>query len=80
MVERHILDGDFAILDYNTAAKPGDVVAALIDNESTLKVLVKDHGKSFLRAANSEYKEIIPAHELAIQGVMVGLVRSCRRK
>lgn len=80
MVEKHILDGDIAILDHGKPAKPGDVVAALIDNDSTLKVLVKERGKTFLRAANPKYKDLLPASELMIQGVMIGLVRSCGRK
>lgn len=79
MIEKHILDGDIAVLEHGKPAKPGDVVAALIDNESTLKVLVKERGKAFLRAANSKYKDIIPAQELVIQGVLVGLIRSCGR-
>ena len=78
MIEKHILDGDIAILEHNTSVKAGDVVAALIDNESTLKVLVKERGKAFLRAANRKYKDMIPAQELVIQGVLVGLIRSCR--
>lgn len=80
MIEKHILDGDIAILDHGTPARTGDVVAALIDNESTLKVLVKERGKAFLRAANSRYKDLVPATELVIQGVMIGLLRSCRSK
>ena len=41
MVGRHIVDGDVALLEYGREARPGDVVAALIDGESTLKVLVE---------------------------------------
>lgn len=78
MIEKHILNGDIAVLEHGKTAKPGDVVAALIDNESTLKVLLKERGKAFLRAANSKYKDMIPAQELVIQGVLVGLIRSCR--
>jgi repressor LexA len=78
MIEKHILDGDFAILDQGKTARCGDVVAALIDNESTLKVFVTERGKTFLRAANPKYNDLIPAAELVIQGVLVGLVRGAR--
>jgi repressor LexA len=77
MIDKHIMDGDVAILE-TKEPKPGDVVAALIDSESTLKVLVKERGKAFLRAANPKYKDLIPASELVIQGVLVGLVRRCQ--
>jgi hypothetical protein len=46
----HILDGDVAIPEHISTAKPGDIVAALIDNKSTLKVLVKERGRTFLSA------------------------------
>ncbi|NIP77225.1 MAG: repressor LexA, partial [Xanthomonadales bacterium] len=56
----------------------GDVVAALIDNESTIKTFLRDRGKPYLRAENPKYPKLIPATELVIQGVMVALVRKWR--
>jgi repressor LexA len=76
MTGRHILDGDCVILDKNRPARPGDVVAALIDQESTLKTFAFERGHPVLRAENPRYPTLIPATDLAIQGVMVGLVRS----
>lgn len=75
MIGRHILDGDYVIVDRTRTPKPGDVVAALIDNESTLKTFVTENGVPCLRAENPQYPTLIPASELTIQGVMVGLVR-----
>jgi repressor LexA len=75
MIGRHILDGDLVIVDRGRTPRPGDVVAALIDNESTLKTLVVEDGRPCLRAENPNYRDLIPANELMIQGVMVGLVR-----
>jgi repressor LexA len=75
MVGKHILEGDHVILDGGGRPKPGDVVAALIDNESTLKTLVMHKGKPCLRAENPSYPKLIPASHLVIQGVMVGLIR-----
>ena len=56
----------------------GDVVAALIDNESTLKTYLTERGKPFLRAENPKYPKMFPANELMIQGVMVALIRKRR--
>ena len=75
MIGRHILDGDIVILDQGRTPRSGDVVAALIDRESTLKTFVVSGGKPHLRAENPRYPKLIPAEELIIQGVMVGLVR-----
>jgi repressor LexA len=80
MIGRHILDGDLLILEHGMTPRTGDVVAALIDNESTLKTFVLNRGKPSLRAENPRYPDLIPASELVIQGVMVALVRKGRRK
>ncbi len=79
MIGRHILDRDVVILEHGITPKTGDVVAALIDNESTLKTFLLQRGKSFLRAENPKYPDLIPAAELMIQGVMVALIRKAAR-
>ena len=75
MIGKHIVDGDAVVLEHGLTPKTGDVVAALIDNESTLKTFVLNRGQPFLRAENPRYPDLIPAGELVIQGVMVALVR-----
>ena len=78
MIGRHIVDGDVVVVEHGQTPRHGDVVAALIDGESTLKTFVADKGKPQLRAENPKYPRLIPAGELVIQGVMVALIR--RRK
>jgi len=80
MIGRHILDGDLVILEHGMTPRTGDAVAALIDNESTLKTFVLNRGKPYLRAENPRYPDLIPASELVIQGVMVALIRKGRMK
>ncbi len=75
MIGRHIVDGDIAIIDRARTPKQGDVVAALIDRESTLKTLEFENGRPYLRAENPLYLNLHPSHELLTQGVMVALVR-----
>ena len=75
MIGKHILPGDYVILEHGKTPKAGDVVAALIDNESTLKTYVTERGKPFLKSENPKFPKQVPAGELVIQGVMVGLVR-----
>lgn len=76
MTGRYIADGDFVICEHGREPREGDIVAALIDNESTLKTYVKSRGKPYLKAENPDYPALIPAAELVIQGVVVGLVRN----
>jgi repressor LexA len=78
MIGKHIVDGDFAIFEHGVTPRPGDTVAALIDNESTLKTYLTERGKPFLKAENPKYPKLIPAAELVIQGVMVALMRKRR--
>lgn len=75
MIGRQIAEGDYVILDKNRIAKSGDVVAALVDGQSTLKTFVRQGDKVYLRPENPKYKNIIPAEEAMIQGVMVLLIR-----
>lgn len=79
MIGRHILEGDIVVLEHGKTPRDGDVVAALIDNESTLKTFVLERGKSpHLRAENPRYPKLVPVGELVIQGVMIGLIRKVK--
>ncbi|HAT59407.1 MAG TPA: repressor LexA, partial [Opitutae bacterium] len=74
MIGAHIQEGDVVVLEYREP-RDGDVVAALIDGETTLKRFVLDNGRPFLKAENPAYPDLIPAMELIVQGVMVALTR-----
>ncbi|WP_395741706.1 LexA family protein [Prosthecobacter sp.] len=75
MINAGIHDGDVVILDFERQVKNRDIVAALIDGDSTLKRYVVQRGKPFLKAENPAFPALIPAQELVIQGVMVALFR-----
>jgi repressor LexA len=75
MIDAHIVDGDLVILEDRKDVQNGDIVAALIDGETTLKRYVTEHGRPYLKAENPLYPNLVPARELRIQGVMVSLVR-----
>ncbi len=75
MIDASILDGDTVFLTPREP-RPRDIVAALIDGESTLKRFLIQRGRAFLRAENPRYPDLLPAQELTIQGVMVGLLRT----
>jgi repressor LexA len=78
MVGKHILSGDIVLLEHGPEPRNGEVVAALVDGESTLKTFVRKNGKPFLKAENPKYPNLIPAQELMIQGVFRALIRKAR--
>lgn len=75
MIDANIVDRDIVFLTPREP-RPQDIVAALIDGESTLKRYLVQRGKPFLRAENPRYADLLPANELVIQGVMIGLLRT----
>ena len=78
MIGRHVLDGDVVVLEHGPDPRNGQIVAALIDGESTLKTYVVRGGKPYLKAENPKYPDLIPAQELMIQGVFKALIRKAK--
>ncbi|HEX7578124.1 MAG TPA: transcriptional repressor LexA [Verrucomicrobiae bacterium] len=78
MIGRHILDGDFVVLEHGPEPRNGQIVAALIDGASTLKTFVLKSGRPYLKAENPKYPDLIPAQELMIQGVFKALIRRAK--
>lgn len=74
MINAQIADGDLVIVQ-KRQPREGDIVAALIDGEVTLKRYVIVDRRPRLVAENPRYRDLIPAADLQIQGVMIGLIR-----
>jgi repressor LexA len=76
MIEDHILEGDYVILRMQSTANPGDIVAALIEEDVTLKRFYP-HGQEIeLRPANQRLQPLqLPADAVRILGKMTGLIR-----
>ncbi len=58
MIEGGILDGDIAIIRQQNTASNGDIVAALLEDEATLKVFSKTGSSLKLLPMNRAYKPI----------------------
>ena len=78
MIGRHVLDGDIVVLEHGPEPRHGEMVAALIDGESTLKTFLRRNNKPYLKAENPKYPDLIPAEELMIQGVFKALIRRAK--
>lgn len=78
MIEVGILDGDLVVIEQRDHARNGEIVVALIKgNEATLKRLKNNHdGTITLLPENSSLAAMTyPAAQVAIQGVLVSLLR-----
>lgn len=77
MIEDHIQDGDLVICESRQSARNGEMVVALVDDESaTLKYFFHEGGKIRLEPANAAMKSIIvDAGRVRVQGSVIGVVR-----
>jgi len=76
MVDAEIYDGDMVVVEPRDP-QDGDIVAALIDGETTLKRFIQKNGEPpYLKAENKFYPELYPINDLTVQGVAKAVVRS----
>lgn len=75
MIEDHIQDGDYVVVDPHREPRNGDPVVALIEGqEATLKRFYREPNRIRLQPANSELEPIF-TRDLEVQGVVVGVLR-----
>lgn len=78
MVDAGIHAGDVVIVEKRTAADAGQIVVAIVDNEFTVKRLVRERGQFVLKPENKAYPTIRPKGDLELFGVVVGQFRKYR--
>jgi repressor LexA len=78
MIEDHLCDGDFVIIERRESARNGDQVVALLDTgEATLKRYYKEGHRIRLQPANSSMEpRYVEADRCRVQGVVIGVLRS----
>lgn len=77
MIEEGILHGDIAVIKHQAQASNGQIVVAVIDNETTLKKFFKKAKQVELHPANSTMSPIIVRDkECEIRGILAGLIRT----
>lgn len=74
MVEAAICDGDWVVVRQQPTANNGDIVAALIDGEATVKTFKRRNGKVWLLPANAAYDPIVGDHATVL-GKVVSVLR-----
>lgn len=78
MIDDHICDGDYILVEGTNTAEKGDIVVALIEGtDATLKRFFREaNGKVRLQPANSQMDPVIlPAQRVKIQGRVIGVLR-----
>ncbi len=78
MIDDHICDGDYILVEGSDTASNGDIVVALIEGtDATLKRYFREpSGKVRLQPANAQMKAILlPGREVKIQGQVIGVLR-----
>ena len=78
MIEDHLCDGDFVVIERRETARNGEQVVALLDTgEATLKRFFKEGSKIRLQPANATMEpRIVDANRVRIQGVVIGVLRT----
>ena len=79
MIEDGIFDGDYIFVKKQSDARDGEIIAAMVDGEATVKRLYREGDRIRLQPANSTMEPIyVHAHEArdtAILGRVVGVYR-----
>ena len=76
MIGEGIYDGDWVVVERRERAETGEMVVALIGDEATLKRFYPEGERVRLQPSNPAMSAFyVPASELRIQGIVVGLMR-----
>ncbi len=75
MIEAGIFEDDWVVVRQQAAAENGDIVAALLDEEATVKTLKRRDGHQWLLPQNRHYEPIL-GDEATIMGKVVTVLRS----
>ncbi len=74
MVDAAICDGDWVVIRQQNVADNGDIVAAMIDGEATVKTFKRTGGQVWLMPHNPAF-DPIPGNDAAILGKVVTVIR-----
>ncbi len=75
MIDAAICDGDWVVVRQQATAENGDIVAAMLDEEATVKVFKQRDGHTWLLPQNSAYEPILGDHATVL-GKVVTVLRS----
>ena len=79
MINSGIKDNDLIIVDKSLAAKPGNIVIAMVDGEFTIKRLSTKNNELYLKAENNNYPDFNFKNyaDIQIWGVVIYSIHNC---
>lgn len=75
MIDAAICDGDIVVVRQQSEAHSGQIVAAMIDDEATVKVYRRRNGHVYLEPRNPDY-DVIDGDRAVVLGTVVSVLRS----
>jgi repressor LexA len=76
MIDEGIHDGDYVVVQQRSEATVGEMVVALVGDEATLKRYYPEGERVRLQPSSAHMQPIwVPARDLRVQGIVVGLMR-----
>lgn len=75
MIDAAIMDGDWVVVRQQKTAENGEIVAAMLDNEATVKVFRQRDGHTWLLPRNSNFEPILGDYA-EVLGKVVAVLRS----
>ena len=80
MIDAGLDDGDLLIIDRSLNPENGKIAVCLLDGDFTVKRVIKEKNKLYLKAENKLYKkiEIIEENELMIWGIVTYVIKKIK--
>ena len=78
MIDAGILNGDYVVVRRQDDATDGEIVAALIEDEATVKRLERKSGRVILHSENPAYEPMVFDEGVKLVGKVVSVLRSIR--
>ncbi len=77
MIDDHIMEGDYILVEKRDQARDGEIVVALVDGQdATLKRFYREGEQVRLQPANAALQPIyLPAGQVSVQGKVIGILR-----
>lgn len=75
MINKGILNGDLVVVKQQNTAENGDIVVALIEDETTVKTFYREKDHIRLQPENDNYEPIIVRDNITILGKVIALFR-----
>jgi repressor LexA len=78
MVNAAILDGDYVLVRRQQTAESGEIIVALLEDEATVKTLIREKGRVYLRPENPLFHPIaFDGENCQVLGKVIGVFRVC---